>query len=215
MRRNTLLYNSTPPYVVAKFATGSASATANINITGIPTNGTVNMIVISTAGDSIPSVIDSSLNTYSGTTAYANAGIYSKIYYIANPTVASSMTFTITGAYLSTAVLILTGNPSSPTPSLDKNTGNNGTGTSLATGNITPSSNGQFIIACAATGGPSTGTPSAVSGYTLINIPFSAGARQGLVTYYQTQTAATTTGVTFSATGTITYYSCTIASFIN
>jgi len=214
MKRRLLNYDSTPKFSVIKTATAKGSTSTVATITGIPTDGSVSLIVVSTAYASGGTLSDTSSNVYLAATAHTNIGVISKTFYMPNPIVTSSMTFTFSAGFGAIAVMVLTGNPSSPNPSLDQQNGNNGSGTSLSSNSVTPTTNNQFIVAEAATGPPSTGTPPAVSGYTLLNVPFAAGVNQGLVTYYQVQTAATATSVTFSGPS-ITYYSAGIASFIN
>jgi hypothetical protein len=214
MKRRLLNYDSTPKFSVIKTATAKGSSSSVATITGIPTDGSVSLIVVSTAYYTGGALSDTSGNVYLGATPHTSSGIISKTFYMPNPIVTSSMTFTFSAAFGAIAVMILTGNPSSPNPNLDQQNGNNGGGTSLSSNSVTPTTNNQFIVAGAATGNPSTGTPPAVSGYTLLNVPFIGGGNQGLVTYYQVQTAATATSVTFSGPS-ITYYSAGIASFIN
>lgn len=215
MKRRLLNYDSTPKFSVIKTATAKGSSSSVATITGIPTDGSVSLIVVTTASyaGSGGSLSDTSGNVYLAATAHSNIGIISKTFYMPNPIVTSSMTFTYSAGFGAIAVMVLTGNPSSPNPSLDQQNGNNGSGTSLSSNSITPTTNNQFIVAEAATT-TSTGTPPAVSGYTLLNVPFTSGGNQGLVTYYQVQTAATATSVTFSGPS-ITYCSAGIASFIN
>lgn len=214
MKKRLLLYNSTPLFTIIKTGTGKGAASAASTITGIPTDGTVNLIVITAAYVGGGTLADTSSNVYSAGTAHTNSGVNNRIFYMVNPSVTSSMTFTLTGTFSAIAVMIATGNISSPTPAIDQQNGNSGTGTSLSSNSVTPTQNNEFIVACSAEGAPTTGTPPAVTGYTLINVAFASGVNQGLATYYQVQTTATATSVTFAGSG-VTYYAASIASFIN
>ena len=206
-----LLFNTVNAFSVVKTGTGFGSASSSVTITGIPTSG-VNLIVVTTVSNASSTAVTDTLNSYTVGSQHASTGVYNKVFYSANPTTTSSMTFSFNGTFSALAVMILTG-VTSPTPSLDQQTGNNGTGASLSTGSVTPLAANEFVVACAGTGSGSSGTPPAVAGYNLINVPLS-GSNQGLVTYWQIQSAATMTSVTFAGTS-ITYYGASIATFQN
>jgi hypothetical protein len=207
---NTLFYNSTPQYTLVASNTGHALATGGtVTVTGIPATTKLIVIVIG-SGATSPSFTDSSGNTYVYTTAYGS-GIFTRQGYIVNPTTTSSMTFTITATAWSVWVGCFTC-LGTPTPALDVQNGNNGINqSSFATGSITPTVNGDLIIASAATI-TANDAPAAVSGYTLVHLPFLAGNYQGLVLYYKAQQYIQAENVTFTGTS-MHYTGCMIAGY--
>ena len=209
---SVLLFDSTPQYQLVASNTGHALLTGGtVVVTGIPATTKLIVIVIG-SGSASPSFIDSSLNTYSYSTAYGS-GVYTRQGYIVNPTTTSSMTFTITASAWSVWVGCFTC-AGIPTPVLDVQNGNNSTNqTSFTTGSITPTVNGDLIIASAATI-TAADTPATVTGYTLVHLPFLAGNYQGLVLYYKAQKYIQAENVTFTGTS-MHYTGCMIASYKN
>ena len=209
---NTLLYNGTPQYTLVASGTGHALASGGtVTVNSIPAGVTLIVIVIG-SGSAAPSFTDSSSNTYSYTTAYGS-GVFTRQGYIVNPTTTSSMTFTITASAWSVWVGCFTC-LGTPTPALDVQNGNNSTNqTSFTTGSITPTVNGDLIIASSATI-TAADTPSTVTGYTLVHLPFLAGNYQGLVLYYKAQRYIAAENVTFTGTS-MHYTGCMIASYKN
>ena len=206
------LFNSTPSYTLVASNSGHGSAgSGTVVVTGITAG--VTLIVVPIAASSAEIVTDSKGNTYSYTTTFGS-GVTIRIGYCVNPTTASSMTFTITGGAW-TAWPSLWTSASTPTPALDQSNGNNAIiQSSIATGAITPTQNNELIIAASTTGTGSTGSPGAVTGYTLVHIPFVLGVSQGLAIYYKSQTTLQTENVTFAGSN-MKYYGAIITSFIN
>ena len=197
MSKNTIICNTTPPYQVVATGNGFGASTTTINVTGITTSN-IQLIVAAVASGSTTTITDSKGNVYSGLPIAGS--IIVKIFYMLQPVVGPTMSFTLTSPNLSAAVYIVQG-PNPPIPAFDTQN-NNGAfsgGSTTNTGNITPAFNGDFILAAASTGTGTTGTASTISGWTLTNLPFRAGVAQGLIVYYQSQQYRSTVSITFSA----------------
>ena len=209
---STLFYNSTPQYRLVATATNHGALNGTIVVSGI--SGTIALIVVAIgSGSTSPSMTDSSGNTYSYTTAYGS-GVLTRQAYVVNPTTASSMTFTITALNWSAVVMVFS-TQATVTPALDQQTGNNSiAATSIATGSITPLFSTELIVASAATGSGSTGSPGVVAGYNLIFGAFFAGVSQGIVVYYKSQLYIQAENVAFAGTS-MQYYGALIASYKN
>ena len=118
------LFNSTPsnPYTLVASNTGHGSASGGtVVVSGIPAG--VTLIVVPMTASSVEAVTDSKGNTYTYTTAFGS-GVTVRIGYCVNPTIASSMTFTIAGNNWAAWPSLWT-SASTPTPALDQNNGNN------------------------------------------------------------------------------------------
>ena len=204
----TLLYRTNyPPISVSSVTKGSSSTPSSITVTGISNNvGAIQIPIAYNSGAA--SVTDSNGNLYLGTTMYGGAGILTRTLYCFNPIVTSTMTFYINAGSYSAAVMIVQGSTS---PAIDSVNGNGTQGSSINSGIVSPSISGELIIAAAATGTVSTGTPPAIGGFTLVNVPFSSGNWQGLVLYYQVQPSAAPISVNFTGSN-ITYYAATIVA---
>lgn len=225
MSRRVLLYNTTPPFNVVLTGTNhSLTSTTTVTITGIPAGVTfigIPVVFDTASSVTLPTINDGRGNSYSVTTKFglSTSTIWNAVCWVANPSTASSMSFVVSvsgGSAVSAAVLICTG-ANVPTPTLDQSNGTNGVAagsSSLATGSVTPLFNGELIVALAATGTGSTGTPPAVTGYTLIHIPFVLGSVQGLVVYYKVQPIIQAENVTFAGTN-MKYFGAIIATFKN
>ena len=215
MNNQFQLYNSTPPYVVVASATGSGVSSTVISLTGLTTSN-IQLIVAAVSGGGAANVADSKGNVYSGLTLAGTIPV--KIFYMLQPIVNATMSFTITNTNVGAAVFIVQG-PNPPIPAFDKqnNNGNPSLGVPTAsTGNITPAFNGDFILAAACTVTGTTGKGATLSGWTRIESPFRAGVAQGVVCYYQSQQYAATIGVTFSVgSGAVNYLGASIGSWSN
>ena len=214
--KNTLIYNNTPPYVVVATGTASTNASsATITITGLTTSN-IQLIAIAVARNAGSIFLsDSKSNTY--TLLSASGTITIQIGYVLQPIVGPTMSFTVSATNLAAAVFVVQG-PNPPIPAFDKQNNNSpGTLTTTAsTGNINPAFNGDWILAAAATGTGTLGTPSTISGWTNVYIPFRAAIAQGLCCYYQTQKYSQTAGITFShSAGAINYFGASIGSWSN
>jgi len=214
MSKNTIICNTTPPYTVVATGNGFGTSTTTINVTGITTSN-IQLIVAAVASGSTTTITDSKGNAYSGLTIAGT--IFVKIFYMLQPVVGPTMSFTLTSPNLSAAVYIVQG-PNPPIPAFDTQN-NNGAfsgGSTTNTGNITPAFNGDFILAAACTVTGTTGKGATLSGWTRVESPFRAGIAQGVVCYYQSQQYSNTIGVTFSAgSGVVNYLGASIAAWSN
>lgn len=142
---------------------GSGSATSSaLNTTG------ATLLVMSAEANTSQSVSDSNGNSWNGLTeqCYPNAGDCAnfnfRMYYVYNPTVGSSQTFTCTGPYAYCTVTAWSGT-STASSVLDAQNGATALTQSLSTGSVTPSTTNELIIsAWGANAHPLTGI--AVSG---------------------------------------------------
>ena len=216
----TLIYNSTPPYVVVASATGSDSSSTTISLTGLTTSN-IQLIAVAISGGGAANVTDSKSNTYSGLTPAGTIPV--KIFYALQPIVGITMSFTITNTGVGAAVFVVQG-PNPPIPAFDTQNNNGAAGLSptASTGNITPAFNGDFLLAAASTGTGTTGRGATLSGWTRVESPFRAGIAQGVVCYYRSegygnsQRYAAPISVTFSAgSGVVNYFGASIGAWSN
>lgn len=220
MSKNTLICNTTPPYVVVASATGSGDASTIISLTGLTTSN-IQLIAVAVGSGGGSSVVDSKSNTYSGLPSAGTIPV--KIYYILQPIVGTTMSFTITSANVGAAVFVVQG-PNPPVPAFDTQNNNGAAGSSptASTGNITPAFNGDFLLAAASTGTGTTGRGATLSGWTRVESPFRATIAQGVVCYYRSegygnsQRYSSSIGVTFSAgSGVMNYFGASIGAWSN
>ena len=214
------LYNSTPPYVVVASATGSGTSSTTISLTGLTTSN-IQLIAVAVASGGASTVIDSKSNVYGGLTPAGTIPV--KIYYILQPIVGTTMSFTITSANVGAAVFVVQG-PNPPVPAFDTQNNNGAAGSSptASTGNITPTFNGDFLLAAASTGTGTTGRGATLSGWTRVESPFRATIAQGVVCYYRSegygnsQRYSSPISVTFSAgSGVMNYFGASICAWSN
>jgi hypothetical protein len=145
----------------------NGGTTSAINTTG------ANFIAISVAFNYnvIPigsDISDSKGNSYTAlTTHQENTGSANRLFYVAAPTVGASHTFTVTktGAFVAVCVAAFSAVATS-SPFDVENGATVGSGTTLATGSVTPSLNNEVVIAGICTGGAATS--SIDSGFTLV-----------------------------------------------
>ena len=217
----SLIYNSTPPYVVVASATGSGAASTIISLTGLTTSN-IQLIAVAVSSGGGSTVTDSKSNLYSGLTPAGSIQV--KVFYVLQPIIGITMSFTITAANVGAAVFVVQG-PNPPIPAFDKQNQN---GTTVGpfsvtnTGTITPAFNGDFLLAASSTGSGTTGKGATLSGWTRVESPFRSGIAQGVVCYYKSegygnsQRYSSPISVTFSAgSGVVNYYGASIAAWSN
>lgn len=172
--------------------------------TSIDTTG-ANLITAAVARDSASSgsVTDSKGNTYTarGESAYFAPEI--QIYDCLNPTVGSSHTFTfsVSSSYSSIGAIAWSGAHASS--SFDQENGGAGSGTSQASGNVTPSEDNELIFTALAASNVSTNTLSSPFTVDQYIDYLSDGLNQGLGLGYEIQTTATTRSPSWSGGGTM------------
>lgn len=147
--------------------TGSSGASTYTTPSMDTTGASLLVLVVSYVATVTPTISDSKSNTWTALTAKSVSGQQSsRIYYAANPTVGSGHTFTVTGSsILSTGIAFAFSGITASSP-FDQENGASlaGSGTTLSCGSITPSVNGELIIA-----GFSSGASSATLGQVAID----------------------------------------------
>ncbi len=149
--------------LVSSVSVGSPDG-LNVTTAAIDTTG-ADFIVISSGYYEVASpalgVSDNKGNTYSGLTVRTVVGDGEvRLWYVANPTVGTGHTFSTTGASGPNptygAIVVGAFSGSQLTTPFDVQNGATTTGTSLATGSITPSADNELIIAGLSVGGTIT-----------------------------------------------------------
>ena len=133
-----------------------ASGANTFTTPAINTTGAGLLVVFVAWYDVRPKVLgDSFGNSWTKLTEFVRNDVGGVFYYCAAPTVGSGHTFTLTGSgiYGSMAVLAFSGADSSP---FDAQNGSNGTGSSLATGSVSPSVDGELVVAGLGSNSPDT-----------------------------------------------------------
>jgi hypothetical protein len=123
------------------------------------TGATLLVAVVSYVNNVTPTLSDSKSNTWTGLTAKTIAGQQtSRIFYVSSPIVGTSHTFTLTGASIIASIVVMAFSGIQTSSPFDKENGATlaGSGTSLASGSITPSVDGDLIIIALSTGGNPT-----------------------------------------------------------
>ncbi len=193
---------------------GSANGTTAVTV-GVDTTGANLLVALGVADASKPSSItDSKGNTWVGLTerAYAGFGHLTRLFYCLNPTVGTGHTFTNTvssAANLSIAVAAYSGVKT--TTAFDAENGASANGTSVATGNVTPTENGELIIT--GTGVyTSPNAPTVDAGFTLRQSAAYVTNSLAIGLADKIQTTAAATGATWSTTSS-EYFTSAIATF--
>lgn len=182
-----------------------------INTTG------ANLLVVSTAyygGGVIPAVSDSKTNTWTPLTEHgAGGGVLSgsRIYYCLNPTVGTGHTFTITSSGGSPSAVIYA---FSGVLSFQTQGGATGTGTTIASGSMTPSGNGALVISGVCEWvNPSTDTI-APAGFTVTEVPGVNGVTMEGSAAWQVQSVAASINPTWSFSVSHTHLAVSSAVFL-
>lgn len=196
--------------LVAHTLTQSGSTTSAINTTG----ATLLVMCIGYYGGSGGSVAptDSKSNTWvhlsdQGVAAIPGAGT---VYYVINPIVGTSHTFTDTSSQATIAVMAFSGiDTTSP---FDQTNGNFTAGVTCQPGSITPTANGELIVLG---GGYTPGTNFSIdSGFTAVDFAAAIfGVNQGGFSGYFVQTTAGAINPTVTSTDSNNGISVIIASF--
>lgn len=156
---------------------------------------------------------DSKTNTWSAKTSYSVAGnARNVIKYVANPTVGSGHTFTSSGTNTYGECFVLGFSGVHASPSDQENGVGGSSGTSLATGSITPSQDNCLVIAGIGVGS-AAGSPSINGGFTATEVAAGVSGHtfMGGVAYL-IQTTAAAANPTWSWSGAATP-TANIASF--
>lgn len=161
---------------------------------GVDTTGATIIIIhtarYSGAGAGSIAISDSKGNSWTALTEQSNAEGSSRIYYCINPIVGSGHTFTATGITIAVAVQVAAF--SGINPAFGAETGAlTHTGTSLATGSLTPSANGALIISGFSAETAQTGTLSVSASLTISDQAAGAGGlnENGALAWFEQSTA--------------------------
>lgn len=138
-------------------------------------------------------------NTWTGLTAISGAVQRIRLFYSVNPTVNASHTFsTTTGdtAFPSISVQAFAGTATSSP--FDVERGVSGGSTSVSTGSIAPSADGEVLVACLSGAATADTVTVFEAGWsTPVGVSFLTGDHFGVWCVYKIQTTATAEGVTF------------------
>jgi hypothetical protein len=130
---------------------------------------------------------DSQGNSWTALTLQGSGPPYSRIFYCDAPKTSATHTFTLTGTYLyaSIGILVLSG---TATSSFDVENGASGNGTTLQTGSVNPSEDGEIIVTTLAV---DAGTTESIDSNFVIeaSTDFSSGQYYHLVLAYKIQTS--------------------------
>ena len=188
---------------------GNGGTTSGMDMTG------ASLLVAVTSDQATPVITDSSGNTWASAVVGSGVSPNVRCFYVANPTVTASMTFTVTDTAGYPAVVYLGFSGVATVSPLDQTNNFNigGGGTSIAAGSITPGSAGEVVVAGVANNDQS-GVPTIGSGFsTPVTVGAAGGVSFGVAASYLVQTTATAVNPTWTdANGNLT--GATIASFI-
>lgn len=169
--------------------------------TAIDTTG-ANLIVVSVSGVSSTAVTvsDSKGNTYTSLTRRENSSpvVFNQLWYVYNPTVGSGHTFTVGGANTYSAIAVMAFSGAIASPADQENGATSSSGTSIATGSITPSQNNEIVIAGICRENSTNGALD--SGFTYLDVPYVGAVSMGGGIGYKIQTAAAAVNPSFSWT---------------
>lgn len=194
---------------------GQGTADA-VTSAGIDTTGATILAfgLISYGAATEPTVSDSKGNTWTQRTAYTDGVTRTRVYYAANPTVGSGHTFTATGTGSFSAVAVSAHDGIATTTPYDvENGGSFSSGTTGSTGSVTPSEDGELLVAV--WGYAANGQPTGVSvdnSFTVMGQASNTGNSFGVAHAYLYQTPAAAVNPAASWTGS-TSGSAAIATF--
>ena len=184
-------------FIVGETGNGANGGTSTPAVDTTGANFLVMVCSVNRAGGTMTGPTDSKSNTWTSLTLQSNTNPSCQIFYVTNPTVGASHTFSIggTGTQSSFCVAAFSGVHASAPFDQESGTGGGGMSDSIQPGSITPSENGCLMIFGAANG--RTETPTS-TGYTVINQPLVISTSFGSALAYQIQTTATATNPTMN-----------------
>ena len=192
---------SATPALISSVSAGSAAGNT-ITTGSIDTTG-ANFLVLTMGylAGTAPTISDSKGNTWSALTASSNTSSATRIFYVANPTVGTGHTFTatVTGGYPAIAAMAFSGVKTSSPFDAENGAGSSG-GTSIATGSITPSENGELLVTGLGTIGTSGGEAIDNSFTIQESVTFVGGQHSGLFVAWKVQSTAAAINPTWSWT---------------
>lgn len=190
-----------------------AGVSAHGTSSGIDTTGAdfIAIVVSRYVGDSgATAPTDSKGNTWTACTDAAGASTGCRIWYANNPTVGSGHTFTSPGSYGVVTAIAFSGVKSSG--ALDQEASNSAaSGTSISSGSVTPSENGEVVISGIA--GGVSGSMAIDGGFSIAGqLGFAVGNNQSGGGAYLVQTTAAAANPSWSWSGSA-YNATAVASF--
>lgn len=136
-------------------------------------------------------VSDSKINTWTKLTPHSSTIAYSVIFYCKNPTVGTGHTFTLGSGSIAGSACISTFSGVDITSPFDVQNGATGSGTTLATGSVTPTNAGSLFIAALSTPDNTTTPYSIDSSFTITDtVSWSSGVREGCSSAYKVSSSA-------------------------
>lgn len=193
--------------------TGAGGTSTGVTTSGIDTTGADLLVAVVSQVGTTGTFSDSKGNTWTPLTQYSNAGgAACQLYWCVPSSVGSGHTFSysMAGSYPSVAVTAWSGAAASP---YDQETGSSaGSGSSLATGSITPSENNCLVITGFQVDGVSYS--SIDGGFTTSDtVAFSFANHEAGGMAYLIQTSAASANPTWTFTGSSSYLATGIAVF--
>lgn len=183
--------------VTSAHTCASSANTSSVTTGAITSGGNLGVIYLTATAVATPT--DSKSNTWTKL-ATSTSNSNSAIYYSINPTVGASHTFSVTAGFPSLCVAFFSGAAAYDNrEAVANNTGSGGT-TSLATGNIIPTQDGDLIVTGVG-GNPLTGH-NVSNGFTITDaVGLVGGVSYGSGIGYLIQGTAASIGTTWSWTG--------------
>jgi lysophospholipase L1-like esterase len=202
--------------LVAHAEAGASGSNDTVTSSSIDTTGADILFVYVTdyQAASLGTVTDSRSNTWTALTAHAAASFSrGRWYYAKNATVGSGHTFTYSGTSVFPSICALAFSGSDTTAPADQENGaTSASGTTLATGSVTPGQDNELVLAGFTFA--STGTPiTAPSGYTDVGGSDFGGNHFGSWVAYKIQTTATATNPSFTKSGGASDLAAVVATF--
>lgn len=177
-------------------ATGASGGLSSVTTSNIDTTGSSLITVVLASASGANAITDSASNSWSSLTAYG-AGPQVRIFYKVSPTTSATHTFSTGDFAASICVIAFSGTGGYGS----QETGaSNGSGTTLATGSITPAVNNTLLVT-GFTHNNNSGTPDASVDSSFseqADVAANAGNNVACAIAYKVQTTATAENVTWS-----------------
>lgn len=205
-----------PAFTTTKVGISSGVTTDAVDSSSVGANG---LIVVSVGFynvlDPVPVLTDSKVNSWSGLTVQNGNVIANRLFYCFNPIVGIGHTFTLAGSAATYPGISVAGWPGSVASPFDQqNGGAASTGSTQATGSVTPSEANELVIAGLGHDDNSGAAVSIGGGFTAINSASSPGNAVGSGLAYLIQTSAVAANPTWNITNSApTGIAATIATF--
>lgn len=181
--------------------TAKAGNTSGVLTDAIDSSGANFCAIGTTQFGSIVAPTDSKSNTWTALTSRTVGGATSAIYYAQNATTGSGHTFQVSGTLNFAGIAVKCFSNVKTSSSKDQDTGNAGTGfTSSKPGSVTPTEDGELIIAALGIGGTGLTSLSINLGFSIDgdSVLFNSGANYGQSLAYLVQPTAGAIDLTWS-----------------